>query len=83
MRLIDKYICKEVFSHALVGLLIFTFVLFVPKLITADDHCSASFGFAGQAGPAFSVRVSIRAYLHAADGRAGRRTHRTGPHVRG
>ena len=34
MRIIDKYICKEVFSHALVGLLIFTFVLFVPKLIT-------------------------------------------------
>ena len=34
MRLIDKYICKEVFSHALLGLLIFTFVFFVPKLIT-------------------------------------------------
>jgi LPS export ABC transporter permease LptF/LPS export ABC transporter permease LptG len=34
MRIVDKYICKEVFSHALVGLLIFTFVLFVPKLIT-------------------------------------------------
>jgi len=34
MRIIDKYICKEVFSHALIGLLIFTFVLFVPRLIT-------------------------------------------------
>src|ERR1700679_482243 len=34
MRIIDKYICKEVFSHALVGLLIFTFVLFIPRLIS-------------------------------------------------
>jgi LPS export ABC transporter permease LptF/LPS export ABC transporter permease LptG len=33
MRIIDKYICKEVFSHALVGLLIFTFGLFIPRLI--------------------------------------------------
>ncbi len=34
MRIIDRYICREVFSHALIGLLIFTFVLFVPRLIT-------------------------------------------------
>jgi LPS export ABC transporter permease LptF/LPS export ABC transporter permease LptG len=33
MRLIDRYICKEVFSHALLGLLIFTFVIFVPRLV--------------------------------------------------
>ena len=33
MRIIDRYICKEVFSHALLGLLIFTFVLFVPDLV--------------------------------------------------
>ncbi len=32
MRLIDRYICREVFTHALLGLLIFTFVLFVPQL---------------------------------------------------
>lgn len=33
MRLIDRYICREVFSHALVGLAIFTFVFFVPQLV--------------------------------------------------
>lgn len=33
MRLIDRYVYKEVFSHALLGLLIFTFVFFVPQLV--------------------------------------------------
>jgi LPS export ABC transporter permease LptF/LPS export ABC transporter permease LptG len=33
MRLIDRYICREVFSHALLGLAIFTFVFFVPRLV--------------------------------------------------
>lgn len=33
MKLIDRYICREVFSHALVGLAIFTFVFFVPRLL--------------------------------------------------
>jgi LPS export ABC transporter permease LptG/LPS export ABC transporter permease LptF len=33
MRLIDRYICKEIFSHTLLGLVIFTFVLLVPKLV--------------------------------------------------
>ncbi len=33
MRLIDRYICRQVFSHALLGLAIFTFVLFVPQLV--------------------------------------------------
>jgi len=33
MRLLDRYIAREVVRHALLGLLIFTFVLFVPKLV--------------------------------------------------
>jgi len=33
MRLIDRYICREIFSHALLGLAVFTFVLFVPQLV--------------------------------------------------
>jgi len=33
MRILDRYIAREVTRHALLGLLIFTFVLFVPKLI--------------------------------------------------
>ncbi|MGB9511309.1 MAG: LPS export ABC transporter permease LptF, partial [Candidatus Acidiferrum sp.] len=33
MRLLDRYIAREVVRHALLGLVIFTFVLFVPKLV--------------------------------------------------
>src|SRR3984893_14865386 len=33
MRLIDRYICRQVFSHALLGLAIFSFVFFVPPLV--------------------------------------------------
>jgi LPS export ABC transporter permease LptF/LPS export ABC transporter permease LptG len=37
MRLIDRYICREVFSHALLGLVVFTFVFFVPQLVRLMD----------------------------------------------
>src|SRR5229473_4138946 len=37
MRLIDRYICRQVFSHALLGLGIFTFVFFVPQLVRLMD----------------------------------------------
>jgi len=33
MRIIDRYICREVLSHALLGLIVFTFVFFVPQLV--------------------------------------------------
>ena len=33
MRIIDRYIYRQVFSHALLGLAIFTFVFFVPQLM--------------------------------------------------
>jgi LPS export ABC transporter permease LptF/LPS export ABC transporter permease LptG len=33
MRILDRYIVREVLRHALLGLIIFTFVLFVPKLV--------------------------------------------------
>lgn len=33
MRLLDRYIAREVIRHAFLGLLIFTFVLFVPQLV--------------------------------------------------
>jgi LPS export ABC transporter permease LptF/LPS export ABC transporter permease LptG len=37
MRLIDRYICRQVFSHTLLGLGIFTFVFFVPQLVRLMD----------------------------------------------
>jgi LPS export ABC transporter permease LptF/LPS export ABC transporter permease LptG len=37
MRLIDRYICRQLFSHAFLGLGIFTFVFFVPQLVRLMD----------------------------------------------
>jgi len=37
MRLLNRYIFRELASHALLGLAIFTFVFFVPKLVQLMD----------------------------------------------
>ena len=37
MRLLDRYIGREVTSHAILGLAIFTFVFFVPQLVRLMD----------------------------------------------
>jgi LPS export ABC transporter permease LptF/LPS export ABC transporter permease LptG len=37
MRLLDRYIAREVTSHALLGLAVFTFVLFIPQLVRLMD----------------------------------------------
>src|SRR5271169_4770266 len=37
MRLLDKYIGREVGSHSLLGLAVFTFVFFVPQLVRLMD----------------------------------------------
>jgi LPS export ABC transporter permease LptF/LPS export ABC transporter permease LptG len=37
MRLLDKYIGREVASHCLLGLAVFTFVFFVPRLVFLMD----------------------------------------------
>src|SRR3979490_2790534 len=33
MRILDRYIVREVFRHASLGLVVFTFVFFVPQLV--------------------------------------------------
>ena len=33
MRILDRYIIREVFRHAFLGLVVFTFVFFVPQLV--------------------------------------------------
>src|SRR5258708_7732551 len=33
MRILDRYIVREVFRHAFLGLVVFTFVFFVPQLV--------------------------------------------------
>ncbi|MGA8220107.1 MAG: LptF/LptG family permease [Candidatus Acidiferrales bacterium] len=37
MRLLDRYIAREVGSHSLLGLAVFTFVFFVPQLVRLMD----------------------------------------------
>lgn len=37
MRLLDRYVCREVASHAALGLAVFTFVFFVPQLVKLMD----------------------------------------------
>ncbi len=37
MRLLDRYIAREVVSHAILGLAVFTFVFFVPQLVRLMD----------------------------------------------
>jgi LPS export ABC transporter permease LptF/LPS export ABC transporter permease LptG len=37
MRLLDKYIGREVISHSILGLAVFTFVFFVPQLVRLMD----------------------------------------------
>src|SRR5277367_3333513 len=33
MRIIDRYICREILSHSLLGLVVVTFVFFIPQLV--------------------------------------------------
>jgi LPS export ABC transporter permease LptF/LPS export ABC transporter permease LptG len=47
MRLIDRYIFREVVSHALLGLVVFTFVFFVPRLVQLMDLVVRHSGGAG------------------------------------
>ena len=47
MRLLDKYICREVGSHAFLGFAVFTFVLFIPRLIQLMDLIVRHSGGAG------------------------------------
>src|SRR5258708_21096203 len=37
MRILDRYIVREVFRHALLGIAVFTFVFFVPQLVRLID----------------------------------------------
>lgn len=49
MRLIDRYICREVVSHASLGLAVFTFVFFIPQLVRFMEL------FVGHSGSAHNV----------------------------
>jgi lipopolysaccharide export system permease protein len=51
MRLIDRYISREVVSHAALGLVVFTFVFFIPRLVQFMEL------FVGHSGSARNVAL--------------------------
>jgi LPS export ABC transporter permease LptF/LPS export ABC transporter permease LptG len=53
MRILDRYIVLEVIRHALLGLIIFTFVLFVPKLVRLMELFVRHSGSGSQMGVLF------------------------------
>jgi LPS export ABC transporter permease LptF/LPS export ABC transporter permease LptG len=48
MRILDRYIFREVLSHALLGLAVFTFVFFIPQLVRLMDLVVRHSGGAGR-----------------------------------
>src|SRR5712692_1026254 len=48
MRILDRYIVREVFRHAFLGLIVFTFVFFVPQLIRLMELFVRHAGSGGQ-----------------------------------
>jgi LPS export ABC transporter permease LptF/LPS export ABC transporter permease LptG len=48
MRILDRYIVREVFRHALLGLVVFTFVFFVPQLVRLMELFVRHSGSSGQ-----------------------------------
>lgn len=48
MRILDRYIVREVFRHAFLGLVVFTFVFFVPQLVRLMELLVRHTGSGGQ-----------------------------------
>ena len=53
MRIIDRYICREVLSHTLLGAAVLTFALFVPRLVQLMDLIVRHAGGAGEVAELF------------------------------
>lgn len=57
MRIIDRYIVRQVFSNALLGLVIFTFVFFVPQLVRLMELVVRHTGDIGSVGLLFLTTI--------------------------
>jgi LPS export ABC transporter permease LptF/LPS export ABC transporter permease LptG len=53
MRILDRYIVREVFRHAFLGLVVFTFVFFVPQLVRLTGLFVRHTGSGAQIGELF------------------------------
>ncbi len=56
MRILDRYIVREIFRHALLGLVVFTFVFFVPQLVRLMELLVRHAGSGGQLVKLFASR---------------------------
>ncbi len=59
MKLIDRYIFRVVLSHAGLGLLIFTFILFVPQLVRLMELVVRNSGSASGSGCCSFARCRV------------------------
>ncbi|MBZ5540646.1 MAG: LPS export ABC transporter permease LptF [Acidobacteriia bacterium] len=48
MRILDRYIVREIFRHALLGLIVFSFVFFIPQLVRLMELFVRHAGSSGQ-----------------------------------
>ena len=53
MRILDRYIVREIFRHACLGLIVFTFVLFVPQLVRLMEFLVRHSGSGSQVAKLF------------------------------
>ncbi|HEV2491067.1 MAG TPA: LptF/LptG family permease [Candidatus Acidoferrales bacterium] len=53
MRILNRYVCREVVSHALLGLAVFTFVFFVPQLVRLMELLVQHTATAGETAEVF------------------------------
>jgi LPS export ABC transporter permease LptF/LPS export ABC transporter permease LptG len=57
MRLIDRYISREVVSHAALGLVVFTFIFFIPRLVQFMELLVGHSGNAGNVALLFICAI--------------------------
>ena len=83
MRLLDKYIGREVGSHAALGLAVFTFVFFVPQLVRLMDLIVRHSGGIGMVLLIFLCSLIPVLAFTIPDGSTGRRVDWPRPAFRG
>ena len=78
MRLLDRYIGREVASHAVLGLAVFTFVFFVPQLVRLMELVVRHSGGIWTVMLLFLCTLPPVLDFHDSDGGAGWRVDRSG-----
>jgi hypothetical protein len=83
MRILDRYIVREVFRHAFLGLIVFTFVFFVPQLVRLTALFVRHTGSGAQIAELFLCIFPARFCVHDSHGHSYRHAPGLGPDVGG